>query len=224
MNHIPHRERGTPRHTRMRSSLCSSQLTNCIIIQDESNNALSEFALHHNASRKEVVDEQNGELILLTQTRYDVSDDLTIIGCTLWSALNREDLDILSWSMTDFKRITSFSIEAYQAAHIAHRVWLNSTVENIRTQEPHRRVVVFTHHAPTTEGTSDPRFQGGPNNSAFSSELTSEPCWGPPVVLWGFGHTHWACDFVRSGVRVMSNPRGYDVGAQGYDATKVLEL
>ncbi|TFY78642.1 hypothetical protein EWM64_g5371 [Hericium alpestre] len=145
-------------------------------------------------------DESLGKFVYLNRTRYDVSPSLTILGCTLWSALNTADLDILSWSLNDFRRIDSFNPTAYGSLHRADLEWLNATVSSIAAEEPHRKIAIFTHHAPTVAGTGDPRFIGGPTNSAFATELTAQACWtAGGIVLWAFGHTHWSCDFVRDG-------------------------
>ncbi|CAL1707210.1 unnamed protein product [Somion occarium] len=166
-----------------------------------------------------------GKFIYLNRTRHDVSPKLTILGCTLWSALNPDDLDILSWSLTDFRRIESFNPDKYVALHQADLEWLNATVSAIVRNEPQREIVVFTHHAPTLDGTGDPKFNHQPTNSAFATELTSEICWtSGKVSLWAFGHTHWCCDFMRGGVRVYSNQRGYGEGKGGYSADKIIDL
>ena len=86
----------------------------------------------------------------------------------------------------------------------------------------------MTHHAPTVGGTSDPKFAaGGPvaSGSAFATELVGGPCWDKERVrVWMFGHTHWCCDFVREGVRVVSNQRGYREGVPGFAPDKVVEI
>ena len=84
----------------------------------------------------------------------------------------------------------------------------------------------MTHHAPTVRDTSDPKFEGGPTNSAFSTELTAERWWDPRVLkVWMFGHTHWPCDFVRNGVRVLSNAKGYSRGGDdGFDPDFTVEV
>ncbi|KAG6876118.1 hypothetical protein C0992_000914 [Termitomyces sp. T32_za158] len=151
--------------------------------------------------------------------------DLTILGCTLWSALNPDDLDILSWSLTDFRRINSFNPDAYVDLHKADLAWLNSTIASIARDEPERHIVVFTHHAPTKDGTGDPKFNDGPTDSAFVTELTGEECWeSRKIKLWAFGHTHWCCDFDRNGIRVYANQRGYGEGRETYDVGKIIEL
>ncbi|KAF8912094.1 Ser/Thr protein phosphatase superfamily protein [Gymnopilus junonius] len=167
-----------------------------------------------------------GKFIFLNRTRYDISPTLTILGCTLWSHLNPDDKDILSWSLTDFKRIRSFTMDAYEELHQQDVTWLRETLASIRESEPERKVVVFTHHAPTVEGTGDPKYLGGLTNSAFATELATKESgiWGSPVVMWAFGHTHWSCDFIKEGIRVYSNQRGYKDGGPEYDPRKALDL
>ena len=170
-------------------------------------------------------DQSLGNFILLNRSRYDVSPTLTVLGCTLWSALNENDLDILSWSLTDFRRIQSFDPTAYNNLHDTDREWLNATVEEIAKAEPERKVVIFTHHAPTVMDTGDPKYLGQPTNSAFATEMTLQKCWASgTVVMWAFGHTHWCCDFVRDGIRVYSNQRGYGDGGLGYKVSKIVEV
>ncbi|GBE87486.1 Ser/Thr protein phosphatase protein [Sparassis latifolia] len=186
---------------------------------DESNQRLSAFAQECEA------DPTLGDFIFLNRTRHDVSPTLTILGCTLWSALNPGDLDILSWSLTDFRRITSFDPEKYVALHTAELAWLSATVAAIALDEPERAIVVFTHHAPTIEGTGDPKYIGQPTNSAFATELSGEDVWTRECVkLWAFGHTHWSCDFERADIRVYSNQRGYAQGGSHYDPSKVVDI
>ncbi|OBZ73205.1 hypothetical protein A0H81_06951 [Grifola frondosa] len=191
----------------------------CMNTQNESASKLGAFATDVNS------DPTLGSFIYLNRTRHDVSPKLTILGCTLWSALNPADLDILSWSLTDFRRISSFDPETFVALHRADLEWLNSTVSAIANEEPERDIVVFTHHSPTLDGTGDPKFNDQPTNSAFATELAGETCWtSGKVSLWAFGHTHWCCDFERDGVRVYSNQRGYGEGRGGYSADKVIKL
>lgn len=162
--------------------------------------------------------------MLLDRTRYDVSSRVIVLGCTLWSQLDPDDLDILRWSLTDFKRIQGFDPVGFQACHERDLAWLQRTIADMALHEPERRVVVMTHHAPTVAGTSDPKYVGGPTNSAFATELVGGPCWSANVKLWMFGHTHWNLDTVRNGVHVLSNQRGYGDGAAGFDPVRTVDL
>lgn len=168
-----------------------------------------------------------GQFILLDRTRYDVSPMLTVLGCTLWAALDPKDDDIHTWSITDFKRITGFKPDDFRKAHKRDVDWLVESLAELAREEPDRQVLIMTHHAPTMDGTRDPKFNEGPdlNGTAFATELTGGPCWNAEQVkVWMFGHTHWNCDFVREGVRVVSNQRGYKQGGPGFTETKVIEV
>ena len=153
----------------------------------------------------------------------DLSPTLTILGATLWSHLNPNDHAFLRRSLADLKRIKGFTTDQFTELHKTDLSWLNAQVEQIRAEEQARSVLIFTHHAPTM-GTSDPKYAGGPTASAFATELTNEPCWGPPVKVWAFGHTHWSCDMVKKGVRVVSNQKGYLKGDKGWNPEFVLKV
>ena len=69
--------------------------------------------------------------MLLDRTRYDLSPTLTVLGCTLWAELDPAELDILRWSVTDFKRIDHFDPAAFQARHRADLAWLRQAVADV---------------------------------------------------------------------------------------------
>ncbi|KAI0375101.1 Ser/Thr protein phosphatase protein [Pilatotrama ljubarskyi] len=170
-------------------------------------------------------DEPFGRFILLDRTRYDLSDTVTILGCTLWSRLDPDRESAVRRGLNDFSMIEGFTPRVYTSLHERDLSWLENSIASIAEKEPHRRIVVMTHHAPTVEGTSNPQYAGSPIGSAFATELVDGPCWKEQVKVWAFGHTHWACDFEREGVRVVSNPKGYGGGRrQGFVPDKVVEI
>ncbi|KDQ50913.1 hypothetical protein JAAARDRAFT_41697 [Jaapia argillacea MUCL 33604] len=166
-----------------------------------------------------------GNFVFLDQTRFDLTDDLTILGCTLHSRLYHDQLEVILQRLNDFKLVKKWSPDLYSAAHAEDLAWLNLTCAQIAKDEPERRVVVLTHHAPTIKGTCAPMYEGSNVSSAFATELTSEPCWkSKNVFLWAFGHTHFCCDFMRDGVRVYSNARGRGSGSKSFQSEAYLEL
>ncbi|KAI0756890.1 Ser/Thr protein phosphatase protein [Daedaleopsis nitida] len=176
-------------------------------------------------AEKCTTDPSLGRFVLLDRTRYDLSSTFTVLGCTLWSQLDLANVDVIKLGLNDFRRIADLTPDIYQNLHRVDVEWLRRTIQEIHESEPHRKVVVMTHHAPTVEGTSDPRYNDSPIASAFSTEILDTPDWnGKQVKMWLFGHTHWPCDFVRNDVRVMSNPRGYRDGQRGYDPAKSVEV
>ncbi|RPD82456.1 Ser/Thr protein phosphatase protein [Lentinus tigrinus ALCF2SS1-7] len=165
-----------------------------------------------------------GRFVLLDRTRYDLSDTVTVLGCTLWSHLDSKHVELIHLGLNDFHMIKDFTPDVYQSLHKRDAEWLSRTVTDIAHDEPHRKLIVMTHHAPTVDDTSNPMYRGGQMGSAFSTEL-SQTEWWPHIKVWMFGHTHWPCDFERNGVRVLSNPKGYrTAGDDGYDPEMVVEV
>ncbi|KIJ34642.1 hypothetical protein M422DRAFT_34990 [Sphaerobolus stellatus SS14] len=168
-----------------------------------------------------------GKFIFLDQTRYDLTDGVTILGCTLWSHIPSTAAELASLQVNDFKRIKEWSVERHNAAHLADAEWLGKTCTEIRETEPHRRIVIMTHHAPLMQGTSSLQHQGGLMNCAFATDMSTRACWGNPVTHWIFGHTHFSCDFIHNGVRLVSNQREYEgieTGRVELDEDLILSL
>ncbi|PYH39586.1 acyl-CoA dehydrogenase mitochondrial precursor [Aspergillus neoniger CBS 115656] len=154
-----------------------------------------------------------GKFVLLDQTRYDLAPDLTVLGCTFHSKVSEMQEERVSFGLNDFYYIKNWSVEDHCAAHEADRAWLNDQVTEIARSNPHHRIVIFTHHSPTVAPLAvDPAHAKSPISSAFATDLAGEACWEKPQVrLWGFGHTHYNCDFTdsRTGKRIVANQRGY---------------
>ncbi|KAI0825032.1 Ser/Thr protein phosphatase protein [Trametes gibbosa] len=193
---------------------------------EESNRRLIDFSNQCQSTHdRATVEEPFGRFILLDRTRHDLSDTVTILGCTLWSNIDPAHKCAVQLGLSDFSQIAGLTPSVYTSLHERDVSWLAQNIAAIATDEPHRRVVIMTHHAPTVEGVSDPRYAESPIRSAFSTELVGGPCWQDPVKMWLFGHTHWPCDFERKGVRVLSNPKGYGRGVdRGFVPGKVIEI
>jgi hypothetical protein len=154
-----------------------------------------------------------GEFVLMNRRRYDLSHGVTILGCTLWSYIPPHAESALRASLGDFVNIANWTPGARNVTHDLDRQWLARELRTLRTETPDRRVLVLTHHAPTQPGTSEPRFEADPGrllNFGFASSLHECDWWGHPISTWCYGHTHFNADFVRKGVRLVSNQRGYD--------------
>lgn len=82
-------------------------------------------------------------------------------------------------SLHDFRRISSFTPATYATLHMQDLRWLNATIAEIGRMEPHRKIVVFTHFAPTIEGAVDPRM--------CLNEGTGMVVQGSGDSKWGFG-------------------------------------
>lgn len=170
-----------------------------------------------------------GKFVFLDQTRYDISNDITVLGCTFYSKVLDNQAETVSFGLNDFYSITDWTVGKHTAAHEADLEWLNDQVSMITRSNPHHKIAIFTHHSPTVASeTSDPAHVNSRISSGFSTDLTGETCWEKPQVrLWAFGHTHYNCDYTeqRTGKRVMANQRGYyHVQAKNFDKGKIVQI
>lgn len=189
------------------------------------------------AARKlEGEDVLGGKLCLLHRDREELLDGkVTVLGCPLWSRIPDESADLVRSRVKDFQKITDWSVQRHNEAHAVDLQWLRGEV-NALSHEAGKVVVVVTHHAPSVQETSRPEQVDGPQTCAFATDLLSEGGWGP-VDYWMYGHTHYANDFERDGVKVISNQRGYvlsgmdmsvggkmNPGKQAFDAGKAIRI
>ncbi|KAI9733669.1 MAG: hypothetical protein M1834_003271 [Cirrosporium novae-zelandiae] len=164
-------------------------------------------------TREKYTDESFGIFIFLDQTRYDLSSDITILGCTLFSNILASQSESVSFGLNDFYYIDNWSVARHSEAHMEDLNWLNAHVKSITECEPHRKIIILTHYCPTISSQAvDPAHADSRISSAFSSDLADEVCWtSQSVKVWAFGHTHFNCDFVDpiTGKRIIANQRGY---------------
>jgi predicted phosphodiesterase len=152
----------------------------------------------------------------LCRDRYNLNETITILGCTLWSAVqHKQESDIASRStdLNSERGIQNWTLERHREEHEEDLAWLNSQVSSIERDESHRQIIIATHYSPTTDPrASDPRHGGSSVSSSFVTDLSQESCWlSPAVKLWTFGHTHYNCSFreEKTGKLVVTNQRGY---------------
>ncbi|KAF4627026.1 hypothetical protein G7Y89_g11130 [Cudoniella acicularis] len=171
---------------------------------------LQQFEQDMNTQNK---DSKLGKLVFMDQTRFDLSPTITILGCTLFSNILPSQLESVSFGINDFYHIEDWTVEQHNEAHTSDIEWLNAQVRAIAEMEPDRKVIILTHHSPTTSSQAvDPAHAQSKISSGFSSDLSGQPCWtSGNVKVWAFGHTHFNCDFVDgvNGKRVVANQRGY---------------
>lgn len=175
----------------------------------------------------------NGRLVWLHQRRFDIPDsNITILGCALWSKIPEESKDTVRSKTKDFKHIQNWTADQHNAAHRSDCTWLRREAdaihhENQKESLETRSILVVTHHAPTLQGTSNPKYENSPWSSAFATDLLSQrwESWDS-VKTWVFGHTHYSTEFEKNGILVVSNQRGYMVSQsnelRGFDPKKVI--
>jgi hypothetical protein len=114
----------------------------------------------------------------LDQTRYDLSPDITILGCTLFSNILPSQSDSVGFGLNDFYHIENWTVEHHSEVHIADLDWLNAQVKSIAALESRRKTIILTHLSPTiSPKTVDPAHAQSKLSSGFSSDLSNEVCW-----------------------------------------------
>ncbi|CZR51159.1 probable Ser/Thr protein phosphatase superfamily [Phialocephala subalpina] len=170
-----------------------------------------------------------GLFVFMDQTRYDISPNITLLGCTLFSNVLPSQTESVSFGLNDFYHIEGWAVEDHNRAHIADLGWLNAQVKSITETEPGRKITILTHYSPTTSSEAiDPMHSQSKISSGFSTDLSGELCWTNEVVqVWAFGHTHFNCDLIEesTGKRVLTNQRGYYFSqSAGFDASMCIEM
>lgn len=187
-------------------------------------------------------------IIFLNNTSY-LLDGFKIVGTTLWTHIPKDKEDDVLNGMNDYEFIfvgdtnignqNSSSLGNQNPSSLGNQKrslhpsdvnqfhqtavdWL--TKEITTSTDP---VIVFTHHAPLLNGTSNPIYKNDPLQVAYCSDQSH--LMTPKVKLWAFGHTHFPCDFTFNDVRVVSNPHGYpdekpNNGALSYDSAKIFTV
>ncbi|KAI9038699.1 Ser/Thr protein phosphatase superfamily [Aspergillus affinis] len=180
--------------------------------------AFSEFVVQRRAYEAQQPQQEPplspfGQFVFLNQTRYDVSPDVTVLGCTFYSRVTPKQKKYVGFGLNDFFHIQDWTVKKHSARHEADRAWLNAQVARIAAREPHRSIVIFTHHSPSVVADAvDPLHANSVVLSGSATDMSGEECWeNPQVRLWAYGHTHYNCDFTeeRTGKRVVANQRGY---------------
>lgn len=172
---------------------------------------------------------------LLENQTFDL-EDVTFVGCTLWTDCNKGDphtIYALKAMMNDYRQVTMFNEaksvyhklipERTMEDHYRSKAFITETVE----ANPDRKFVVVTHHAPTKLSVK-PRYETDVlMNGGYSSDLTEFITAHPQIKVWTHGHTHDQFDYMVGSTRIICNPRGYkyyEQRAEEFDPTYGFEI
>lgn len=142
-----------------------------------------------------------------------IIDNIRVIGSTLWSNIPNNHFDYIACHINDYRSIYLNDDGKVRPLRVEDTVRFHKEAvrfiqrELLESHKNNQKAIVLTHHAPLLYGTSAPEHTNAPGNYAFASNLNY--LMGSHVKLWAFGHTHWCCDIMKKGSRVISNARGY---------------
>lgn len=148
-----------------------------------------------------------------------VVDDVLVIGCTLWTDLNRNDPLVayqVSNVLNDYKKITVKAAgDVYHKLRARDVVSLNqkhrSFIEDQLTNRTQQRVVVMTHHAPLAIGINPLYRSDYPMNYGYHNTGLERLFEEHVIDVWVHGHTHHQYEetFGPNNTRLLCHPRGY---------------
>ena len=143
-------------------------------------------------------------------------DDVTFIGGTLWTDMNKGDpltLHAVRDMMNDF-RVIKKEEEGYTNLKphdtvLRHRHMLGY-IKTVVAERPDEKFVVVGHHSPSFQSVHEQYKGESLMNGAYHSDLSEFILDRPQIKLWVHGHTHHPFDYMIGETRVVCNPRGYE--------------
>lgn len=144
-----------------------------------------------------------------------VIDDVTFIGGTLWTDMNKGNpltLHAARDLLNDFRLIRNdekeFTALTPMDTAIRHNQTLQYFKEVLRNNKDNKCVVVG-HHTPSWQSCHEQYKHDTLLNACYHSELSEFILDHPQIKLWTHGHTHHCFDYMIGDTRVVCNPRGY---------------
>jgi len=161
-------------------------------------------------------------------------DDVTFVGGTLWTNMNKGDpltLHAVRDMMNDFRIIKNdekgyTNLKPADTA-IRHRQTLDY-IKHVISERSDRKFVVVGHHSPSFQSVHESYKTETLMNGAYHSDLSEFILDHPQIKLWTHGHTHHCFDYVIGETRIVCNPRGYNSDGYsedtGWNPNLILEI
>lgn len=211
---------------------CKKEYKDVIYIMGNHEHYHGDFAESHKLLREACDDNSIDFLDKETVTIGDV----TFVGGTLWTDMNKEDpitLYQIKSYMNDYHTVrnsnksVSFKDEdgkfhsrpakfAPEDSVEDHKLFLE-VIRKAIVDNPTGKFVVVGHHAPSKQSTKPQYKDDTLVNGAYSSDLTEFILDHPQIKVWTHGHTHHVFDYMIGSTRIACNPRGYVGYERGTD-------
>jgi DNA repair exonuclease SbcCD nuclease subunit len=145
-----------------------------------------------------------------------VIDDVTFIGATLWTDMNKGDamtMHAIEGMMNDFRIIRNdqrnFAKMSAQDVVMRHRKTLQY-FRSVLAEQHDKKFVVVGHHSPSFKSAHSQYADQYLMNGGYHSDLSEFILDHPQIKLWTHGHTHHPFDYMIGETRIVCNPRGYE--------------
>jgi hypothetical protein len=163
-----------------------------------------------------------------------VIDDVTFIGGTLWTDMNKGDpltMHAIEGMMNDFRIIkndkrnyASMSARDVAGRHARTLAYFRSVL----AEQHDKKFVVVGHHSPSFQSVHPTYAHETLMNGGYHSDLSEFILDHPQIKLWTHGHTHHPFDYMIGETRIVCNPRGYENDGYseqtGWNPNLILEI
>jgi len=155
---------------------------------------------------------------LLWDDKFTI-DDVTFIGATLWTDMNRGDpltkfevgTRMNDYRTVRYKVISNYSKFTPDVAARVHQLslsYIKSCVADEINRNPEQKIVVVTHHGPTHQSIAPAYIDHRLMNGGYVSEL-SEFIETSNISHWIHGHIHHIHNYTVGNTTILCNPNGY---------------
>ena len=210
---------------------CSFQFPHVIYIMGNHEFYNGKFFAGIDYMREELAKYPN---IYMLEQDTKIIDDVTFVGATLWTDMNRGDpltMHAIEGMMNDFRIIRNDkrNFATMSARDVASRhARTLQYFRSVLAEQHDRKFVVVGHHSPSFQS-MHPMYQAQTlMNGGYHSDLSEFIIDHPQVKLWTHGHTHHPFDYVIGETRIVCNPRGYENDGYsertGWNPNIVLEV
>jgi Icc-related predicted phosphoesterase len=142
-------------------------------------------------------------------------DDVTFVGGTLWTDMNKVDpttMQLIEGMMNDFRiiRNSQHNFRRFLPGDAVrdHRETLEY-IKSVVDSDASKKYVVVGHHAPCALSIHETYKNDYYMNGGYYSDLSEFILDRPQIALWTHGHMHNPSDYMMGDTRIVCNPRGY---------------
>jgi hypothetical protein len=168
---------------------------------------------------------------LLENRALALSDDVVLVGGTLWTDMNKgRDAMAVGNAMNDFRIIRIADAEDPERGQtrifrpedaMAMFEKTKRCIAETARAHPDKTIVVATHHAPSVQALNVAHTRGAASiDAAYYTDLHAFIEALPNITWWLHGHTHLQKAYRIGQCQVLSNARGYighETSADAFD-------
>ena len=210
---------------------CSFQFPHVIYIMGNHEFYSGKFYAGIDYMREELAKYPN---IYMLEQDIKVIDDVTFVGATLWTDMNKGDpltMHAIEGMMNDFRIIKNDkrNYAPMSARDVADRhARTLGYFRSVLAEQHDRKFVVVGHHTPSFQSCHPMYGNDTLMNGGYHSDLSEFILDHPQIKLWTHGHTHHPFDYKIGETRIVCNPRGYENDGYseqtGWNPNIVLEV